>query len=117
MPWGRLQGFPTAKVSHLPKWGTAGSRQGAGVDQVPTCSACGGKQDGPAPAPQRFPVEPGDKTGSPELSERASGQAQPCSDNEWILSSKDCGQVGVADPGHCRGQLYRHSEEPLQLCC
>lgn len=42
--------FPTAKVSHLFKWGAAGLHQRARVDQVPTCSARGGhKIDLPLP--------------------------------------------------------------------
>lgn len=60
-------------------------------------------------------MEPGDKTGSPELSEGAGGQAQPGFDGEWILSSEDCRQVGLTDPDTAGVAVPSHSA--LQLFC
>ena len=44
VPWGQLQGFPTAKVSHFPIWSITGSCQRAGADQVAVCSAFTGHE-------------------------------------------------------------------------
>lgn len=92
VPWGQLQGFPTAKVSHLPIRSMTGSCQRAGADQVAVCSAARGMRQTCI-----WPAEVSSGARRPDGLPRAVKESEwtnPAVLSETILSSMDYGWVG-----------------------